>query len=78
MGDGVAVDGSGWHCELVAASAASEAVRADAAGIPGVPLTRLQARQPPDSKQAPSARLGADCIRTAPSRLAGKSLVNGA
>jgi hypothetical protein len=39
VGDGVAVDGSGWHCELVAASAVPEV--ASTAGIP--------ARQTPES-----------------------------
>jgi len=39
VGDGVAVDGSGWHCELVAASAVPEVT--STAGIP--------ARQTPES-----------------------------
>jgi hypothetical protein len=43
VGEGVAVEGSGWHCELVAASAAPEvaSAAAEAAGIP--------ARQTPES-----------------------------
>jgi len=38
VGEGVAVEGSGWHCELVAASATSEVATAaaEAAGIPAM------------------------------------------
>ena len=42
LGDGVAAEGSGWHCELVAARAAPEVMSAAAAGIP--------ARQTPGSR----------------------------
>jgi len=36
LGDGVAVEGSGWHCELVAARAAPEVVSEAAATIPAM------------------------------------------
>jgi hypothetical protein len=73
VGDGVAAADSGSHCELVAASAPPEVVSADAAGI------RLQARrEPPDRRQAASARQGASRIRTAPPRDSRRSLTSGA
>jgi hypothetical protein len=34
VGEGVAAEGSGWHCELVAASAASGAASVAATWIP--------------------------------------------
>jgi len=42
VGEGVAAQGSGWHCELVAASAASEAASVAATWIPATqtPQTR--------------------------------------
>jgi hypothetical protein len=36
VGEGVAADGSGWHCELMEASAAFEVVSAAAAAIPAM------------------------------------------
>ena len=42
VGEGVAAEGSGWHCELLAASAASEVASVAATGIPATqtPQTR--------------------------------------
>ena len=55
-GDGVVAEGSGSHWELVAASAVTAVLSADAGGIPCPAISRLPARQPPTTRQAPAAR----------------------
>jgi|GEM_PF-4588885 len=40
VGEGVAAEGSGWHCELLAASAASAASEVASVAATGIPATQ--------------------------------------